>query len=133
MALAASISPLVVRDILDKVGVDDSSFSNGTLNISLPGPKTAESIELEDSIRRLIDRVQRLQPNSATDRPPISKKASDIKNGGYPHKCLSCGHALDFPLTPDESSPVAESNGPVFHRTSVSSGCIDQLTLLICQ
>jgi len=106
---------LAIREILDKIGSEDSFFPTEALDVTLLGPSTPESIALEESIRRLVARFQeleqktiRLQHLDATTRP-VTKQLQHIKGKCEveKHVCLSCGHRLDgVPLTPEEIPPV---------------------------
>jgi len=113
MATVAAISPLVICNIIDKIGVNDFFFPSEIPDCTLPGPRTPDTLVLEDSLRRLVSRFQSLEqkcmhqngPNSAVDRPR-SKQVQNIKSGEPKHVCMSCGHSLDIPLTPDETPPA---------------------------
>lgn len=114
MAAAVTISPLFIRDIIDKIGTNDSFFPTEIPDCTLPGPSTPDSIALEESLRRLVARFQDLeqkcssQSNLIDDRP-VSKQLQNVKSGEAKHVCLSCGHRLDVSLTPDESPPIDTS------------------------
>jgi len=114
MAATVTISPLFIRDIIDKIGTNDSFFPTETPDCTLPGGSTPESVALEDSLRRLVVRFQDLEQKCTTqsnliDGRPVSKQLQNVKSGETKHVCLSCGHRLDVPLTPDESPPIESS------------------------
>jgi hypothetical protein len=107
MATAATISPLFLRDIIDKIGIDDSFFPTEAPECTLPGPRTSDVLALEDSLRSLITRVQTLEQKArvAEDKPP-PKQLNNVKAEEPKKICLSCGHKLEVPLTPGETPPV---------------------------
>src|SRR5271169_1236951 len=119
--------PLAIRQILDKIGSEDSFFPTETPDVTLPGPSTHESIALEDSIRSLVTRFQELEQktirsshSNATTRP-VTKQLQHIKEKGEmeKHVCLYCGHLLDgAPLTPEETPPV-DTSGPYVPKSSL--------------
>jgi hypothetical protein len=113
MATAATLSPLSVCNIIDKIGAEDSFFPTETPDCTLPGPRTEDTIALEESLRRLVARFQDLEQKAVTtqtvtdpDNRPIPKQVQHIKSGETKNVCLSCGHRLDVPLTPEESPPM---------------------------
>ena len=124
---AAAVGPLPValRQILDKIGSEDSFFPTETPDVSLPGPPTAESLALEDSLRKLVARFQDLEQKSIRapppDERPITKQIQNVKNSASVEKlvCLSCGSRINaVPLTPEETPAMVESGLP---RSAVSS------------
>jgi len=125
MATAMGPLPIALCQILDKIGSEDSFFPNETLNVSLPGPSTPESIALEDSLRKLVARFQDLEQKSIQSPPPddrpITKQIQNVKNNAVMEKlvCLSCGSRMNgVPLTPEDSPALVESGLP---RSALSS------------
>ena len=125
MATAMGPLPIALCQILDKIGSEDSFFPNETLNVSLPGPSTPESIALEDSLRKLVARFQDLEQKSIQPPPPddrpITKQIQNVKNNAVMEKlvCLSCGSRMNgVPLTPEDSPALVESGLP---RSALSS------------
>jgi hypothetical protein len=116
--------PLAIRQILDKIGSQDSFFPTEIPDVTLPGPSTPESIALEESMRSLVARFQELEQKTIHSEPldttrPVTKQLRNVKENGEAenHVCLSCGHQLDrVPLTPEESPPV-DTSGP-FSKSS---------------
>jgi hypothetical protein len=97
MALVSPLSPLAIRDIIDKVGVDDSFYFHGALNICLPGARTPETLELEDSIRRLITRFRTVEHRSSVGKQ--TRQANNVVNGEHGDNFSLCNEVLEVPLT----------------------------------
>lgn len=117
---------LAIRQILDKIGSQDSFFPTETPDLSLPSPPTPESIALEESLHRLVARFQELEQKTTHSERldaatrPVTKQLRNVKENGEveKHICLSCGHRLyGVPLTPEETPPV-DSTGP-FSKSSL--------------
>jgi hypothetical protein len=116
---------LVIRQILDKIGPQNSFFPTETLDITLPGTSTPESISLEECIRSLVARLEELEQetiyseglDAATRSVP--KQLRNVNNGDVKkHVCLYCGHRLDgVPLTPEET-PVVDKSGLFVPKSS---------------
>lgn len=118
--------PFAIRQILDRIGSQDSYFPTETPDLSLPSPQTPESIALEESLRRLVARFQELeQKTTRSERfdaatQPVTNQLQNVKEDGEvdKHICLSCGHWLDgVPLTPEETLPVDPSGS--FSKSSL--------------
>jgi hypothetical protein len=105
--------PIAIRQILDKIGSQDSFFGTETPDVTLPGPSTPESVALEGSIHSLIARFQRLERKTIQSEP-ITKQLEGIKmkEEVEKHVCLCCGYRLDgVPLTPEEA-PCVDMSSP---------------------
>src|SRR5580704_9775147 len=113
MAVAAPISALVMRDIIDSIGSDETFFLTEGSDYMLPGPRTLDTIELEKSIQRLIARFRNLDLKNAAltsiENGAISKHVNNVKHRS--HNCLSCGQVLETPLTPD-GTPIEYNHSP---------------------
>ena len=133
MTTSSSFSlPLAIRDIIDKIGSEDSFFPTETPDLLLPGPSTPESVALEHSLRSLVARFQELEQkayHSPELRPlvAVGKQVQNVKDKddgmNTQGVCSSCGHHLNsfglVPYTPEETPPVMES---VYTPKSMSRG-----------
>ena len=103
---------LAIRDILDKIGSEDSFFPTETPDFRLPGISTPESAALEDSLRSLVGRFQELE-QKAIHSTPVVKRVQSVKDDKTRQGvCSSCGHRLNSfgsPLTPEETPPRVDS------------------------
>ena len=114
MAPSSSL-PLAIRDILDKIGSDDSFFPTETPDFTLPGTSTPESAALEESLRKLVARFQELEQKTVHSQPVVAvgKQLQSVKDDKMKQVvCSSCGHRLNsfgFPLTPEETPPQVGS------------------------
>lgn len=119
---SSSSLPLAIRDILDKIGSEDSFFPTETPDFLLPGTSTPESAALEHSLRSLVARFQDLEQralHSPDMRPVVAvgRQVQNVKDDGTARLgvCSSCGHRLNsfgVPHTPDETPPVVENVYP---------------------
>lgn len=130
---------IAIRQILDKIESEDSfNVPTKSPDVSLPGAATPGSVALEESIRSLVARFQELEHKTihsehldARTSRPVLKKLQNVKEGNSKkdrikeYVCMSCGFRLDnFPLTPDETSPV-DINGTYVPKSglfTVNSG-----------
>jgi hypothetical protein len=114
MAPSSSLS-LAIRDILDKIGSDDSFFPTETPDFTLPGKSTPESAALEESLRKLVARFQELEQKTVHSQPVVAvgKQLQSVKDDKMKQVvCSSCGHRLNsfgIPLTPEETPPQVGS------------------------
>jgi len=116
MATAATSPsvPLAISHLLDKLAssttAEDSSFYDPVgLSSLLPGISSHESLALENSIRKLVSKMKRLE-EPPSYRPPIV--------GGEPlphdlyddHVCSNCGNRIqNVPLTPEETPTTGDT------------------------
>jgi hypothetical protein len=92
--MAAVSLPLVISNILDKIGSENES----AFDFTLPDPQTQDSLILQQSLRSLISRIH--------NTPPIPKAVEVVKEPGT---CATCGHRINnVPLTPEETPPIGD-------------------------
>ena len=129
--------PVVIREILNEIGLEDSCFRTETPDLTLSGPLTPESIALADTLRSLIVQFQEMQQQTAPHSPssvevrenakPVTKllknvNETDTDDEDEKHICLSCGQRLDAtPLTPEETNPIVDSGGGYTPKSVISS------------
>jgi hypothetical protein len=121
---------LALRHILDRLAVEDS-FSPTQQppykQLGLPGKRTPELQALEVSLHALVGRIQDLEAqrySSDVTPTPSNHSLTSIEedDGVLGAVCDSCGHRLEnVPLTPEETPPVVDSDGPHVPRRIPSS------------
>jgi hypothetical protein len=92
-----STNTLLLCDILDRLGSADSFSVASPLEFKFSGPKTGESVALENSIRNLVHRYQDLEQRLVEQRPEPGAEAA-ILDGQFPGNVIPRFTAI--PLTP---------------------------------
>ena len=113
MATATSPSvPLAISHLLDKMAstpAEDSSLYD-PVNISslLPGISSHESLALENSLRKLVSKMRRLE-EPPSYRPPLVSGKPLTQDLYDVHVCSNCGNRLrNVPLTPDDTPTTGD-------------------------
>lgn len=106
---------LTICEILDRLGSPNPFSATSPLELKLSGPKTTESVALEESLRNVVRRFQEMEQkvieqnsSEAAMKEPIQQIDRNI------------GAAL---LTPPKEAIQVETMGPTQALKSKSSNC----------
>jgi len=96
---------LVLCEILDRLGSVDPFSAASPLEFKFSGPKTSDSVALENSLSNLVHRYQELELKVVEQTPETGGKTA-IPEGRFPRNVIPQFTA--FPLTPAPEPATAE-------------------------
>ena len=96
---------LLVCEILDRLGSVDPFSAASLLEFKFSGPKTSDSIALENSLSNLVHRYHELELKVVEQTPETGAKTA-IPDGRFPRNVIPQFTA--FPLTPAPEPATAE-------------------------
>src|SRR5947207_1273011 len=122
------VNTLVICEILDRLGSPNPFSTTSPLEFKFSGPKTTESVALEESLRNVVRRFQELEQKLNEQKSEAAVKRA-IQVGQIDQNIRARLAAIQ--PTPPEDPPQVETAGPhvppIWAPKSKSSSCAFRL------